>query len=367
MAKRDYYEVLGVSKTAGAEELKKAYRQAALKYHPDRNPDDPEAEEMFKECTEAYQVLCDPQKKAQYDRFGHEAPGGFGFSDSDFGSINIEDLFGGLFSDLFGGGGARSRRRRGVDLRYDLRITLTEAYYGCEKEISIPKNVVCRNCNGSGSKPGTSPQECPACNGRGQVRFQQGFFSIARTCHRCGGSGKVITEPCSDCRGRGMVEEEKTINVRIPQGIDTGQRLRIRGEGEVGESGGMTGDLHVVISVEDHPIFIRRGDDLLVELPLSFPQAALGDEIEVPTMEGPARLKVPPSTQSGKVFRMRGKGMYSLEGRSKGDLHVKVFIEVPQKLTDEQEELLKKFSDMSGEDIHPQKKSFLQKVREVLN
>lgn len=364
LQKRDYYEVLGVGRTAGAEEIKKAYRQAALKFHPDRNPDDPGAEEKFKECTEAYQVLCDPERRNRYDRYGHDAPGGFGTPD--FGSINLEDLFGDLLGDLFGRG-RRSRRQRGVDLRYDLKITLKEAYFGCEKEIAVPKNITCEKCNGSGSRPGTSPALCPACEGRGQVRYQQGFFSIARTCHRCGGAGRVITSPCPDCRGRGVVEKEKTLKVKIPPGVDTGNRLRVRGEGESVEPGGPPGDLHVVIIVEEHAIFQRHGTDLLVEMPLSFAQAALGDELEVPTLEGPVKMKIPPGTQTSKVFRLRGKGMPNLERQGNGDLHVQVLVEVPTSLSPEQKDLLKRFAELSGEEVTPQRKSFLQKVKEFLN
>lgn len=362
MPKRDYYDVLGVSREASAEEIKKAYRQSALKYHPDRNPDDPAAEEKFKECTEAYQVLCDPDKRSRYDRFGHDAPGGFGVQDFDF--MNIDDLFGDLLGDFFGRGG-RSRRRRGVDLRFDLKISFKESYYGTEKQISVPRSVTCPACNGQGSKPGTSPAACPVCHGQGQVRFQQGFFSVSRTCHRCGGAGKVIVDPCDRCRGSGLVEEEKKLTVKIPAGIDTGHRLRLRGEGEVGSMGGQPGDLHVFITVADHPLFIRQGADLLVELPISFPQAALGDEVQVPTPEEPVKMKIPPGTQGGKVFRLRSKGMPYLDGRGRGDLHVRTFIEVPPKLNQEQKDLLGQFAKISGEDIHPQTKSFLQKVREL--
>ncbi|HUT52458.1 MAG TPA: molecular chaperone DnaJ [bacterium] len=362
MAKKDYYEVLGVPRNASPEEVKKAYRQAALKHHPDRNPDDPAAEERFKECTEAYQVVSDPEKRARYDRYGHDAPGGFGFTDFDF--HNLDDVFGDLLGGLFG---ARrgSGRRRGVDLRYDLKISFMEAYRGFEKTINVPRSVTCSVCSGSGSKPGTSPAVCPACNGQGQVRMQQGFFSISRTCHRCGGAGKVIITPCEKCRGSGLMEEERKLSVKVPPGIDSGQRIRYRGEGEAGESGGTPGDLYIVVTVEDHPIFIREGRDLLVELPISFPQAALGDEVEVPTPEGPAKIKIPSGTQSGKIFRLRGKGMPSLDGNHNGDLHVRAFVEVPAKLTKEQENLLKHFAEISGLDIMPQKKSFLQKVRDV--
>jgi len=365
VAKRDYYEVLGVERNSTAEEIKKAYRQNALNCHPDRNPEDPQAEEKFKECTEAYQVLSDPEKRSRYDRYGHDAPGGFGFTDFDF--MNLDDMFGDLLGDFFGGGRRSRRRRRGADLRYDLRISFTEAYQGSEKVITIPRNVTCQTCNGSGSKPGTSPATCPACEGRGQTRFQQGFFSITRTCHRCGGSGRIIVTPCEKCRGSGLMEEERKLTVKVPPGIDTGHRLRLRGEGEAGERGTTPGDLHVVISVENHPIFIRRGHDLLVELPLSFAQATLGDEVEVPTPEGPVKMKVPPGTQADKVFRLRAKGMPSLDGRGKGDLHVRVFVEIPTRLSEEQKDLLKRFADISGEDVHPQAKSFLQKVRELFN
>ncbi len=362
MAKRDYYEVLGVNRGASAEEIKKAYRQAALKFHPDRNPDDPGAEDKFKEATEAYQILSDSDKRSRYDRYGHNAPGGFGAQD--FGSINIEDIFGDLLGDLFGGG-RRGGRRRGVDLRYDMRVTFMEAYSGTEKTIIVPRNVTCDNCGGSGSRPGTDPATCPVCNGQGQVRYQQGFFSIARSCHRCGGSGRVITDPCPQCRGGGMKEVERKLVVKVPPGIDTGHRLRLRGEGEIGEAGGMPGDLHVVMTVEDHPILVRHGNDLLVELPLSFPQAALGDEVSVPTPEGQEKLKIPAGTQMGKRFRLRGKGMPYLDGRGKGDLYVQALVEVPTKLTDEQKQLLERFAEISGEDVHPQAKSFWKKVTEI--
>ncbi len=364
MDKRDYYEVLGVSRSATADEIKKAYRQTALKFHPDRNPEDPDAEEKFKEATEAYQVLSDPEKRSRYDRFGHQAPGGFGVEDFDF--FNLDDLFGDLFGELFGGR-RRGRRavRRGVDLRYDLKISFMEAFHGTEKTITIPKNAVCPECGGKGSKPGTSPAVCPVCQGQGQTRFQQGFFSILQTCHRCGGAGRIIVDPCENCRGSGLVEEEKKINVKIPPGIDTGHRLRIAGEGEMSEKGGVPGDLHVVITVEDHPLFVRRGGDLLVELPISFPQASLGDEVEIPTPEDREKMRIPPGTQNGKVFRLRDKGMPLLDGNGRGDLHVRVFVEVPTKLSEEQKSLITRFAEVSGEDIHPQSKSFLQKVREL--
>ena len=362
VTKKDYYEVLGVARTATPEEIKKAYRQSALKFHPDRNPDNPESEEKFKECTEAYQVLCDQEKRARYDTYGHQAPGGFGFNGNmDFG--NLDDVLGDLLGGLFGGAGRRGGRRRGVDLRYDLKISFMEAFRGTEKNITVPRNVPCPTCKGSGAKPGTEPTTCSVCGGHGQVRFQQGFFSISRACHRCGGSGRIILDPCENCRGSGHVEEERKIAVKIPAGIDTGQRLRLRGEGEAGEQGGPTGDLHVVILVEDHPIFVRQGSELVIDLPLSFPQAALGDEVEVPTPDGSVKLKIPPGTQNDKVFRLRGKGMPGVDGPGRGDLHVRVFIEVPNRLSDEQTELLKKFSDLSGEDIMPQARSFWQKVR----
>ena len=363
MTKKDYYEVLGVARTSTPEEIKKAYRQSALKFHPDRNPDNPESEEKFKECTEAYQVLCDQEKRTRYDAYGHQAPGGFGFNGNmDF--SNLDDVFGDLLGGLFGGA-RRGGRHRGVDLRYDLRISFMEAFAGAEKTITVPRAVACPTCKGSGAKAGSGPTPCPVCEGRGQVRFQQGFFSIARTCSRCGGSGRIILDPCDNCRGSGHVEEERQLTVKIPAGIDTGQRLRLRGEGEAGEQGGPTGDLHVVIVVEDHSIFVRQGSELVLDLPLSFPQAALGDEVDVPTPDGSVKLKIPPGTQNDKVFRLRGKGMPSVDGRGRGDLHVRVFIEVPNRLSDEQAELLKKFAALSGEDIMPQARSFWHKVRDL--
>jgi molecular chaperone DnaJ len=361
--KRDYYEVLSVSRTATAEEIKKAYREAALKYHPDRNPE-PDAEERFKDASEAYQVLSEPDKRARYDRFGHQAPGGFGFNDVGF--THLDDLFSEVFGDIFGGRGHGSRRRRGSDLRYDLGLTFLEAARGCEKTILVPRQVPCDECRGSGAKPGTAPVPCPTCRGAGQVRYQQGFFSVARTCGHCQGRGTVIQAPCHACRGRGLVEHQRRLKVKIPAGVDTGATLRLRGEGELGEPGGSPGDLHVVLGVEEHPIFHRQGTELIVDLPVSFPQAALGDEIEVPTLDGPAKLKIPAGTQTGKVFRLKHKGLPDLQGYGHGDLHVRVFVEVPQKLSKEQKELLKRLAEVSGDEMAPQQKTFFDKVREFL-
>ena len=363
--KRDYYEVLSVPRSATAEEIKKAYRQAALKHHPDRNPE-PEAEERFKEASEAYQVLSDPGKRSRYDRFGHQAPGGFDFNDFNF--THLDDLFSEVFGDMFGGGRGRGpRRRRGAELSYDLGLTFLEAARGCEKTILVPRQVPCDECRGSGAKPGTAPVPCPTCRGAGQVRYQQGFFAVARTCGHCQGRGVVIQSPCPACRGRGLVGHQRQLKVKIPAGVDTGATLRLRGEGELGELGGPPGDLHVVIRVEEHPIFQRQGTELIVDLPLSFPQAALGGEIEVPTLEGQAKLKIPAGTQTGKVFRLKNKGLPDLQGYGRGDLHVRVFVEVPQKLSREQKELLKRLAEVSGEDIAPQQKSFLGKVKGILN
>lgn len=363
--KRDYYEVLGVPRHATAEEIKKAYRQAALKYHPDRNPE-PDAEEKFKEASEAYQVLSDPDKRARYDRYGHQAPGGFDFTDFSF--MHLDDLFGEIFGDFFGGPRARGpRRRRGADLRYDLTITFLEAARGTEKTISIPRHAPCEKCRGSGAKPGTAPVACPTCRGVGQLRYQQGFFSVSRTCGHCQGKGTVVQTPCPDCRGRGVLEVERKLKVKIPAGVDNGAALRLRGEGELGELGGPPGDLHVVITVEPHPVFERQGTELILDLPISFPQAALGDEVEVPTLDGPAKLKIPAGTQTGKVFRLKGKGMPDLQGYERGDLHVRVFVEVPTKLNKEQKELLKRLAEISGEEISPQRQSFLDKVKDLLN
>jgi len=361
--KRDYYEVLGVPKSASPDEIKKAYRQAALKHHPDRNPE-PDAEERFKDASEAYQVLSDPDKRSRYDRWGHQAPGGFDFND--FSVTHLDDLFSEVFGDIFGSRPRGPRRRRGSDLRYDLEITFLEAARGCEKTIKVPRQVPCDECRGTGAKPGTAPVACPACRGAGQVRYQQGFFSVARTCGHCGGKGAVIQTPCSVCRGHGLVEHERQLKVKIPAGVDTGATLRLRSEGELGEQGGPPGDLHVVITVEPHPLFQRQGTELIVDLPLSFPQAALGDEIEVPTLDGPAKLKIPAGTQTGKVFRLKHKGMPELQGYGHGDLHVRVFVEVPQKLSKDQKELLKRLAEISGDEIAPQQKTFLDKVKEFL-
>ncbi len=365
--KRDYYELLGVNRNAGEEEIKKAYRKLALKYHPDRNPDDKQAEENFKEVSEAYSVLADPEKRAQYNQFGHAAfgnggpfQGGFDFSASGF-----EDIFGDIFGEFFGGTTRRRGRSRGEDLRYNLEITFEEAAFGVEKKIKIPRHGACDACHGNGCKPGTSAQTCPTCKGRGQVSFQQGFFTVSRACSQCGGQGTFIASPCAACGGAGRVRKLNTLSVKIPGGVDTGSRLKLRNEGESGAGGGQAGDLYVVIQVQPHPLFVRDGLDVVCDVPLSFVQAALGTEIDVPTLEGKVKMKIPPGTQSGKAFRLKGKGVRDVHGYHQGDQIVRVSLETPTKLTAKQKELLKEFAALGGEEIHPLSQGFLDKVREL--
>lgn len=364
--KRDYYEVLGVGQAASGEEIKKAYRKLALKYHPDRNPGDKAAEDRFKEASEAYQVLSDAERRSQYDRFGHaafEQGGGFDFSSGGF-----EDIFSDIFGDFFGGGarrGSRTRARRGEDLRYDLEIDFEEAVIGIEKNISVPRLVPCKKCNGSGSKDGAPRETCQACRGSGQVRYQQGLFSIAKTCGQCQGQGAVLKDPCRSCGGSGTTRTTQTLNVRIPAGVDTGSRLKLRGEGEAGFNGGPAGDLYVVLHVREHALFTRQGNDIVCDVPIGFTQAALGSEIDVPTLDGKVKMKIPAGTQSGSVFRLRGKGVPDVRGYGTGDALVRVVIETPKKLSAKQRELLEEFAKISGEEVHPLSKGFLDKVKEM--
>jgi molecular chaperone DnaJ len=365
VSKRDYYEVLGVPRSAGPDELKKAYRKLALQYHPDRNPDDPAAEEKFKEASEAYAVLSDDAKRRQYDQFGHQAMGAGGFQD--FG--NVGDIFNDLFGDLFGAmGGRRSGRgQRGADLRYAHTLDLEDVLAGEEATIEIPRMLRCEKCGGSGAKPGTQPERCGRCGGTGQAVFQQGLFRISRPCEACRGEGQVVRSPCGDCRGRGRLEGKKSLKVRVPPGVEDGMRLRVAGEGEAGISGGPPGDLYVVMNVNPHPLFTREGPDLLCEVPVLFTQAALGAEIDVPTLEGRVRLKIPEGTQSGKTFRMRGKGLPSVGAPGRGDLHVRIFVEVPSRLNAKQRALLEQFAAESGAEAAPVTKGFLDKLRDILD
>ncbi|HLT04165.1 MAG TPA: molecular chaperone DnaJ [Pseudomonas sp.] len=345
MAKRDYYEILGVERGADEAELKKAYRRLAMKYHPDRNPDDKAAEEKFKEANEAYEVLSDANKRAAYDQYGHAGVdpqmGGAGFG----GGASFSDIFGDVFSDFFGGGarGSRGGPQRGSDLRYTLELSLEEAVRGTTVTIRVPTLANCKTCNGSGARKGSSPTTCSTCGGIGQVRMQQGFFSVQQTCPRCHGSGKMITDPCGDCHGQGRVEEHKTLSVKVPAGVDTGDRIRLAGEGEAGALGGPAGDLYVVVNVREHDIFQRDGRDLYCEVPISFADAALGGELEVPTLDGRVKLKIPEGTQTGKLFRLRGKGVTPVRGGNAGDLMCRVVVETPVKLDKRQRELLEEF------------------------
>ncbi|MBI5409885.1 MAG: molecular chaperone DnaJ [Nitrospirae bacterium] len=366
---KDYYQTLGVEKNATEEDLKKAYRKLALKYHPDRNPGDKASEEKFKEINEAYAGLSDPEKRRSYDTYGTTEGTGAGF---DFGagfggfSTNFGDIFGDVFGDIFGEftGRRRTRPTKGQDLRYDLEITLQEAVFGTDKEIKIPRWDNCPECDGTGSQPGKGPVACPTCKGAGQTRIQQGFFTISKTCGKCGGHGKIITDPCTKCKGQGKVRKERSISLKIPAGVDTGIRLKVTGEGEAGHYGGPHGDLYVVLNVLPHPFFKRKGNDLLCEVPISFVQAVLGGELEVPTIDGSSTLKIPAGTPSGRVFHLKGKGAPKLGGYGKGDQYITVFIDVPKKLSQRQKELLMEFARLGGEETS---KNFMDKVKDFFN
>ncbi|WP_069469783.1 molecular chaperone DnaJ [Candidatus Marithrix sp. Canyon 246] len=368
MSKRDYYQTLGVEKNVSQSELKKAYRRLAMKYHPDRNPDSQQAEEKFKEVKEAYEILTDSQKRAAYDQFGHAGvdpsmgaggPAGGGFGG--FGDI------GDIFDTVFGGGarGGADRVYRGSDLRYDLKLSLEEVVFGTEVKIRIPTQASCKTCNGSGAKPGTNPETCSTCQGQGQVRVSQGFFSVQQTCPNCRGTGKLIPNPCKTCHGTGVVQEHKTLSVKVPAGVDTGDRIRLSGEGEAGVNGGPPGDLYVQINVKPHPIFVREDNHLFCEVPISMVTAALGGELEAPTLNGRVNLKIPAETQTGKLFRIRGKGVKPVRGGTQGDLHCRVIVETPINLTSDQKELLKEFENTMSEKKHhsPKQSSWLNGVK----
>ena len=375
MAQRDYYEVLGVSKDVSEAELKKAYRRLAMKYHPDRNPDDSEAIDNFKEAKEAFEILKNKEKRAAYDQFGHagvsnQPGGGAGYG----GGADINDIFGDVFGDIFGGGrrgGGQQRVYRGDDLQYNLEISLEEAVAGTSTEIKIPNTVSCDVCDGNGSKRGTTPSTCSTCHGVGQVRMQQGFFSVQQTCPACRGKGKVITDPCPNCRGQGRTKKEKTLSVKIPAGVDTGDKIRLSGEGEASDSGGPPGDLYVAIVVKSHPIFQRDAADLLCTVPINFATAAVGGELEVPTLDGRVKLKIPAGTQTEKTFRLRGKGVKPVRGGAVGDLLAKVRIETPVSLSASQRDLLMQFHEtISGDNAQkhsPQAHSWLGGVKKFFD
>ena len=368
--KRDYYEVLEVAKQASAQDIKSAYRKKAILFHPDKNPGNRESEEKFKEASEAYSILSDPEKRARYDQFGHAGLGANPFEGQGFGfSGSINDIFGDIFGEIFGqgrGGRQRGGPGRGSDLRFNLEITFEEAAFGTETQVKIPRPKRCETCSGSGSKAGTGPRACSNCGGSGELRFTQGFFSVSRPCNVCGGAGRVITDPCATCRGAGKTDAQAILTVKIPAGVDTGTRLRLTGEGEPGESGGQAGDLYVVVHVKEHPIFAREDREVICEVPISFVDAALGSSIDVPTLDGKAKLKIPSGTQSGKIFRLKGKGIPSLNGYERGDQHVRVVIETPTNLSKDQRRLLEEFQAISNPESHPQHKSFWGKVKDLL-
>ena len=349
MAKRDYYEVLGVSRNATDAELKKAYRRLAMKHHPDRNEGNTSAEKKFKEAKEAHDILSDERKRAAYDQFGHAGVDNSAGPGS--GGAGVGDIFDSVFGDIFGGGarGGRQRVYRGADLRYDLELSLEDVVSGTTIKIRIPKLAECNGCGGSGAKKGSTPATCPTCSGQGQVRMQQGFFSLQQTCPQCRGQGKIIKDPCSQCRGQGRVKDTKTISVKVPPGVDNGDRIRLSNEGEAGENGGPPGDLYVHVNVREHPIFTRDDTNLHCDVPISYTTAALGGELEVPTLAGRVKLKIPVATQSGKLFRLRGKGVRSVRSSSKGDLICRTVVETPINLTKEQKDLLKELERTMGE------------------
>ena len=375
MSKRDYYEVLGVNKGASDDDLKKAYRRLAMKFHPDRNPDDKSAEAQFKEVKEAYEILSEPNKRAAYDQYGHAGVdpsmgggfGGFGGGGAggfDFGNIFEEIFRGGGGGGFSGGGrGGRSQVYRGADLRYDLEVSLEEAAKGSQTRIRIPTETNCETCKGSGAKPGTSSKTCGTCKGSGQVRMQQGFFSVQQTCPHCHGSGKVIEDPCTDCHGRGRKRENKTLEIKIPAGVNDGDRIRLSGEGEAGVNGGPSGDLYVQISLKQHELFTRDGDDLHCEIPITMTTAALGGDIDVPTLEGTASLRIPEETQTGKIFRLRGKGVKGMRSGVEGNLYVHVVVETPVNLNSEQKDLLRQLQESMGEHHSPKEGGWQQKLK----
>jgi molecular chaperone DnaJ len=369
MSKRDFYEVLGIEKGTSAAEIKKAYRRVAMKHHPDRNPDDDTAEDKFKEANEAFEVLSDSQKRARYDQYGHAGIEG----QTSAGNADFGDMFGDIFGDIFGGGrggGGHSHVRKGADLRYNLDLSLEDAVQGTSVKIRIPTTVNCDTCDGSGAKKGTSAIDCSTCAGHGQVRMQQGFFSVQQACPRCQGTGKQIKDPCNTCHGRGNVDETKTLSVKVPAGVDTGDRIRLTGEGQAGTHGGPSGDLYVEVGVRAHHIFQRDGKDLHCEIPISFSDASLGGELEVPTLNGRVKLKIPAETQTSKLFRLRNKGVTPIRGGSAGDLLCRVVVETPVNLTKRQKELLEEFKEIQddqGSSQNPRKTSWFDGVKKFVD
>ncbi len=371
VSKADYYEVLGVSRNASDQELKSAYRKQALKYHPDRNPGNREAEEKFKEASEAYQVLSDAEKRAAYDRYGHAGVGGQGFSAGPFGGgVDLGDIFGDLFGEMFNVGGGvhrATRQHRGDDLRSDLTIDFEDAIFGTETEVKLRRLDVCTACNGRGSASGRGPSVCSQCQGRGQIRYQQGFFSVARTCTACGGTGSVIGDPCPTCRGEGRAAREVKLNVKVPPGVEDGTRVRYAGEGDAGRAGGPKGDLYIILSIRPHDFFERSGHDLHCVVPISFPQAALGAEFEIAGIDGPINIKVPEGTQSGKELRIRGRGVPYLNDKGHGDLIVKVIVQIPRKLSRAQRDLVAKLGESLTVDNKPASPGLIEKMKDLFS
>ena len=375
VTKTDYYEILSVSKTASDQEIKTSYRKLAMQFHPDRNPNNPEAEARFKECSEAYSILSDAEKRAAYDRYGHAAFGGGGagaggpFQGGGVNGQDMGDIFGDIFGEMFNMGGTRkaSRVQRGRDLRYDMGLEFTEAVFGVEKEILVRRAEMCDDCHGTGAARGKQATTCPQCKGAGQVRFQQGFFAVARTCPQCGGTGSLITDPCRTCSGQTTVEREHKLLVKVPAGVEQDTRIRYQGEGEAGRFGGPSGDLYVVLSVKKHKFFERDGDDLHCVIPISFPQAALGTELTIETLEGPEAIKVPEGVQSGREFRLRGKGVPHLNERGKGDLIVEVRVATPTKMSKQQKELIRQLSETMVVENEPHARGILEKMKDIFN